>query len=124
MARVCLAVERLIWRAQKASRAEVVGSAAVNYIERREEGGETIEKPFNSSQKAKTMEKYGEVCGGRTDSTPHARPTRWAAQKTARARAPARRTAGTGTAEVEEELDDVDVKEGVVVAETVDGDLG
>jgi hypothetical protein len=61
LARVCLAMERLIWRAQKASTADVVGSAAVNYIERREVGGETNEKPFNASQKAKTMEKYAEV---------------------------------------------------------------
>ena len=56
-----LAVERVIWRAQKASQAEVVGSAAVNYIERREAGGESNEKPFNAGQKGQTMIKYSEV---------------------------------------------------------------
>ena len=57
---VLLAVERVIWRAQKASQVEVVGSAAVNYIERREVGGETNEKPFNAAQKGTTMARYSE----------------------------------------------------------------
>ncbi|KAH6628947.1 hypothetical protein F5144DRAFT_594835 [Chaetomium tenue] len=60
LAIVLLAVERVIWRAQKASQVEVVGSAAVNYIERREVGGETNEKPFNAAQKGTTMAKYSE----------------------------------------------------------------
>ena len=61
LATVWLAVERVIWRAQRASSAEVVGSAAVHYIERRETGGESNEKPFNAGQKATTMAKYGAV---------------------------------------------------------------
>ena len=60
LAVVLLAVERMIWRVQKASQVEVVGSAAVNYIERREVGGETNEKPFNAAQKGTTMAKYSE----------------------------------------------------------------
>jgi hypothetical protein len=46
LARTLLAVSRVIWRAQRASRVEVVGSAAINYVERREAGGQTDEKPF------------------------------------------------------------------------------
>ncbi|KAK4031612.1 hypothetical protein C8A01DRAFT_51362 [Parachaetomium inaequale] len=61
LAVVLLAVERVIWRAQKASQVEVVGSAAVNYIEQREAGGETNEKPFNAGQKGVTMVKYSIV---------------------------------------------------------------
>jgi hypothetical protein len=56
-----LGMERLIWRAQQASRAEVVGWAAMNYIERREAGGQSNKKPFNTEQKGKTMEKYAEM---------------------------------------------------------------
>ena len=33
----------------------------MNYIDRREAGGESNEKPFNAGQKGKTMEKYSEV---------------------------------------------------------------
>lgn len=58
LARTLLAVSRVIWRAQRASRVEVVGSAAMNYVERREAGGQTDEKPFNAGQKAQTMERY------------------------------------------------------------------
>ena len=61
LAVVLLAVERVIWRAQKASQVEVVGSAAVHYIERREAGGESNEKPFNAGQKGQTMAKYSEA---------------------------------------------------------------
>ncbi|KAK3900669.1 hypothetical protein C8A05DRAFT_45527 [Staphylotrichum tortipilum] len=39
----------------------VVGSAAVNFIERREAGGTTNEKPFNAAQKGQTMVKYVEA---------------------------------------------------------------
>ncbi|KAK4182084.1 hypothetical protein QBC35DRAFT_468354, partial [Podospora australis] len=38
LARVLLAAELVIWRAQRASRVEIVGSAAINYISRREAG--------------------------------------------------------------------------------------
>ena len=38
----------------------MVGSTAVNYIERREVGGETNEKPFNAAQKGTTIAKYSE----------------------------------------------------------------
>ncbi|KAK4117986.1 hypothetical protein N657DRAFT_638369, partial [Parathielavia appendiculata] len=61
LAIVLLAVERVIWRAQKASQGSVVGSAAVNYIERREAGGDSNEKPFNAGQKGATMVKYSAV---------------------------------------------------------------
>ncbi|KAL2192226.1 hypothetical protein P885DRAFT_5482, partial [Corynascus similis CBS 632.67] len=61
LATVWLAIERVIWRAQRASSTEVVGSAAVHYIERHETGGKSNEKPFNAGQKATTMAKYGAV---------------------------------------------------------------
>ncbi|KAK4171534.1 hypothetical protein QBC36DRAFT_199118, partial [Triangularia setosa] len=60
LARVLLAVERVIWRAQQASRVDVVGSAAINYISRREAGGDSNEKPFHAEQKGQTMEWYTE----------------------------------------------------------------
>ncbi|KAL2015345.1 hypothetical protein VTK56DRAFT_5777 [Thermocarpiscus australiensis] len=61
LAMVVLAVERVIWQAQKASQVDVVGSAAIHYIERREVGGESNEKPFNAGQKGTTMAKYSAV---------------------------------------------------------------
>lgn len=54
-------LERVIWRAQKASRVDVVGAAAMHFIERREAGRETNEKPFNAEQKGQTMQKYVET---------------------------------------------------------------
>ncbi|KAK4220455.1 hypothetical protein QBC38DRAFT_527612, partial [Podospora fimiseda] len=60
LSRVLLAVERVIWRAQRVSRVDVVGSAAINYISRREAGGDSNEKPFHAEQKAQTMERYTE----------------------------------------------------------------
>ena len=48
----------VIYRAQQSSRSAVVGMAAMNYINRREAGGTTNEKPFNSRQTGKTMAKY------------------------------------------------------------------
>ena len=59
--RVCMAVEMVIWKAQKSSRTDVIGLAAMNYINRREMGNDTNEKPFNARQKAKTMIKYSRV---------------------------------------------------------------
>jgi hypothetical protein len=56
--RVCWAVRIVIWKAQQASRAEMVGMAAINYINRRETGNITNEKPFNARQTEKTMIKY------------------------------------------------------------------
>lgn len=58
--RVCWAVEMVIWKAQQASRPQVVGMAAMNYINRREMGNHTNEKPFNARQTGKTMAKYSE----------------------------------------------------------------
>ncbi|KAK4118307.1 hypothetical protein N657DRAFT_694486 [Parathielavia appendiculata] len=63
LAIVLLAMERVVWRAQKASQASVVGSAAVNSIERREAGGNSYEKPFNAGQKGATMVKYSAAEG-------------------------------------------------------------
>ncbi|KAK4220415.1 hypothetical protein QBC38DRAFT_328223, partial [Podospora fimiseda] len=60
LARVLLAVERVIWRAQRVSRVDVVGSAAINYISRRGAGGDSNEKPFHAEQKGQTMERYTE----------------------------------------------------------------
>jgi len=56
--KLCQAVEMVIWKAQQASRASIVGRAAMNYINRREMGNNTNEKPFNASQTGKTMIKY------------------------------------------------------------------
>jgi hypothetical protein len=56
--KVCWAVETVIWKAQQASRASVVGFAAMNYINRREMGNNTNEKPFNARQTGKTIVKY------------------------------------------------------------------
>lgn len=55
---VCWAVEMVIWKAQQASRPDVVGMNAMNYINRREVGNNTNEKPFNARQTGKTMVKY------------------------------------------------------------------
>lgn len=56
--KVCWALDVVIWKAQQASKPDVVGWAAANYIMRREFGGSTNEKPVNAQQTAKTMEKY------------------------------------------------------------------
>lgn len=58
LARVCWAVEMVIWRAQQASCARVVGFPAMNYINRRKMGSDTNKKPFNARQTGKTMIKY------------------------------------------------------------------
>jgi hypothetical protein len=57
----CRAVERLIFKAQKASQAGVVGWPAINYINRREFGGDSNEKPFYTQQMAKTIVKYARI---------------------------------------------------------------
>jgi hypothetical protein len=53
-----LAIDRLIWQAQRASHSEKIGSTAVNYIKRRKTGGYSDIKPFYADQKKKIMEKY------------------------------------------------------------------
>lgn len=58
LTKVCWAAQMVIWKAQQASRASVVGMAAMNYINRREVGNDTNEKPFNARQTEKTMIKY------------------------------------------------------------------
>jgi superfamily II DNA helicase RecQ len=58
LARVCWAARMVIWKAQQASKPGVVGLAAMNYINRREMGNNTNEKPFNARQTATTMDKY------------------------------------------------------------------
>jgi hypothetical protein len=50
-----------MWRAQKASAASVVGMPAMVYINRREVGSGSNEKPFNAQQTGKTMVRYSEV---------------------------------------------------------------
>jgi hypothetical protein len=58
---VCWAVRVVIWRAQQASKSSVVGMPAMMYINRREFGNHTNEKPFNAQQTGKTMVKYSDV---------------------------------------------------------------
>jgi hypothetical protein len=55
---VCWAVRMVIWRAQQTSKASVVGMPAMMYINRREFGNSTNEKPFNAQQTENTMIKY------------------------------------------------------------------
>ena len=57
---VCWAVRMVIWRAQQASKSSVVGMPAMMYINRREFGNHTNEKPFKARQTKKTMIKYSE----------------------------------------------------------------
>jgi len=49
LADVCWATEMVIWKAQQASNSGVVGMPAMMYINRREFGNSTNEKPFNAS---------------------------------------------------------------------------
>jgi hypothetical protein len=58
---VCYAARMVIWRAQQASKASVVGMPAMMYINRREFGNSTNEKPFNAQQTKNTMIKYSNV---------------------------------------------------------------
>ena len=58
LAKVCWMVELVIWKAQRISTPQVVGYPAMNYINRREMGSDTNEKPFNARQTGKTMIKY------------------------------------------------------------------
>jgi len=53
--RVCDGVELAIWNAQRASRIEIVGLPAMDYINRREVGNDTNEKPLNARQTGKSM---------------------------------------------------------------------
>jgi superfamily II DNA helicase RecQ len=58
---VCWAVRMVIWRAQQTSKASVVGMPAMMYINRREFGNSSNEKPFNAQQTENTMVKYSNV---------------------------------------------------------------
>ena len=49
LARLCIAIEVVIWKAQRALRLDIVSWAAVNYINRREVGNDTNEKPIDIS---------------------------------------------------------------------------
>jgi superfamily II DNA helicase RecQ len=77
---VCWAVRMIIWRAQQASKASIVGMPAMMYINRREFGNTTNEKPFNAQQTENTMIKYSnawvEIIAyiWRTHELPVARP--------------------------------------------------
>jgi superfamily II DNA helicase RecQ len=55
---IVYAVKMVIWSAKQVSKSNIVGLAALNYINRREFGNNTNEKPFNTSQTGKTMDKY------------------------------------------------------------------
>jgi len=55
---IVYAVKMVIWSAKQVSESGTVGLAALNYINRREFGNNTNEKPFNTSQMGKTMDKY------------------------------------------------------------------
>ncbi|KAH5708161.1 hypothetical protein HBI18_241080 [Parastagonospora nodorum] len=58
---VCWAAEMVLWHAQRASTSSVVGMSAMMYINRREFGNSSNEKPLNASQNGKTMRKYSDV---------------------------------------------------------------
>ncbi|KAK7178410.1 hypothetical protein PSPO01_15540 [Paraphaeosphaeria sporulosa] len=58
---VCWAVRMVIWRAQQAYTASVVGMPAIMYINRREFGSSKDETPFNAQQMEKTMIQYSNV---------------------------------------------------------------
>jgi hypothetical protein len=58
---VCWAARMVLWRAQQASKASVVSTPAMMYINRRELGNTTNEKPLNTRQTGKTMVKYSNV---------------------------------------------------------------
>lgn len=56
--KVCLAMECMVWKAHQACHADVVGSASMNYINRREVGAETNESPISAFQLPSTMRQY------------------------------------------------------------------
>jgi hypothetical protein len=58
---ICWAARMVMWRAQQASAASVVGMPAMIYINRREFGNTKDQKPFNARQMGKTMIKYSGV---------------------------------------------------------------
>jgi hypothetical protein len=51
----------VLWQAQQASKVSVVSTPAMMYINRRELGNTTNEKPLNTRQTGKTMVKYSNV---------------------------------------------------------------
>jgi hypothetical protein len=58
---ICWAARMVMWRAQQASQASVVGMPAMIYINRRECGNTKDSRPFNARQMGKTMDKYSDV---------------------------------------------------------------
>lgn len=58
LVKACHAMQRLVQKAFRASRPEVVGRPALELIERRETGAESNEKPFYSHQKLNTIRRY------------------------------------------------------------------
>jgi len=58
--RVCTEARRVVRKAFRACRPEVVGRPALEMVERRESGAESNEKPFYSGHKASTVARYGE----------------------------------------------------------------
>jgi hypothetical protein len=78
---VCWAAEMVLWHAQRASSSSVVGMPAMMYINRREFGNLSHEKPFNASQTGKTMRNYSAVWSQiiayiwRTHALPVVRPS-------------------------------------------------
>jgi hypothetical protein len=58
---VCWAARMVLWRAQQASKASVVGTPAMMYINWRELSNTTSEKPLNTRQTGKMMVKYSNV---------------------------------------------------------------
>jgi len=58
LAEACHATRRLIRQAFRVCRPQVVGRAALEYVNRRECGAENNEKPFYGEQQVKTVRKY------------------------------------------------------------------
>ncbi|KAF2841770.1 hypothetical protein M501DRAFT_928798, partial [Patellaria atrata CBS 101060] len=64
LTKLCWAVESVIYKAQRSSTAEVMGLPSMNYINRREAGNDTNEKPLNTRQAGSTMIRYSRVWVG------------------------------------------------------------
>lgn len=64
LAKVCWAIEAVIWKAQQALYAKVVSNPAINYINRRKIGNDTNEKPLYAGQKGLMMIGYSKVWTG------------------------------------------------------------
>ncbi|KAF2835757.1 hypothetical protein M501DRAFT_1019740 [Patellaria atrata CBS 101060] len=64
LAKLSWAVETVIYKAQKSSTTKVMGLASMNYINRREAGNDSNEKPLNTRQTGLTMIRYSRVWVG------------------------------------------------------------